>query len=528
MNRSVIRFSCDALRAARVAQPTARAAAGAAGAAVPSRAISTAKPKLDTAQTVVAGASTSPSGDLMARARRELAAAEAPHKIVACQAINDGKQLVVEFSDNSRYELHTSWLKDSSPTNVGSDFYRTSAADVWKLRGFKLAGGKPTASGEKLELHYAGQREPTAVDVIEARWLHAFAPFVGKALRGGQREPAGLVGTASLFDDLLVQRSPWGKDVVIPSVSADVLRKDLDAQVEFLENMVNPGVCMITGMPEPDSLERELAGVPMEEVVYDVIGKLNQHPVRSTRYGVMRKTADSAKQGADYDMANPLSMHTDHSVYQGTPGFLQFLYQAEGSVTSRVCDGLALAEYVREHRPDAFKLLTTVEITHSSRNALYTREGAPRNVKDASTQAMPFELVHTHPIVELDSRGLVQKVVQSETKRGVCALPFSVYEPFMEAYEMWTQLCEDPRFIRNFEWPEGTMIVTNNWRTLHGRATIPPGMKRTMCFGYVNKILVENRYRLLKQLQTERSNPDMDHRWLTRVPNQVLERMVLP
>merc|ERR1711948_172128 len=110
----------------------------------------------------------------------------------------------------------------------------------------------------------------------------------------------------------------------------------------------------------------------------------------------------------------------------------------------------------------------------------------------------PFELVHTHPIIQLDEEGHVEKVVQSETKRGVCALPYDVYQPFMEAYELWT---------------------------LHGRASVPPGMNRTMAFGYLGKILVENRYRLLKQTQTERAEPSMDHRWLTRVPNQVLEKL---
>jgi trimethyllysine dioxygenase len=266
----------------------------------------------------------------------------------------------------------------------------------------------------------------------------------------------------------------------------------------------------------------------MEELVFKIVGKMNQHPVRSTTYGVMRKTAESAKQGADYDMSNPLSMHTDHSVYQGTPGYIQFLYQAEGSVKSKVCDGLALAEYVKEHHPEAYKILTTVEMTHSSRNTLYTREGAPRSVYDKSSAPAPFELVHTHPIIQLDSEGLVEKVVQSETKRGVCALPHDVYEEFMDAYELWTQLCEDDRFIKHFDWPEGAMVVTNNHRTLHGRATVPPGMARTMAFGYLNKILVENRYRLLKQNQTEKSTPSMDSRWLTRVPNQVLERIVMP
>jgi len=289
--------------------------------------------------------------------------------------------------------------------------------------------------------------------------------------------------------------------------------------------MVDPGIALVTGVGQPEQLEREFAGKPMEDLVFTIIGKLNQHPVRSTTYGVMRKTAESAKQGADYDMSNPLSMHTDHSVYQGTPGYLQFLYQAEGSVTSKVCDGLALAEYVREHHPDAFRLLTTVEMTHSSRNTLYSREGAPRSVYDQSSSPAPFELVHTHPIIQLDEDGLVEKVVQSETKRGVCALSYDVYNEFMEAYELWTQLCEDPRFIKHFDWPEGTMVVTNNYRTLHGRASVPPGMARTMCFGYVTKILVENRYRLLKQGQAEKKNPEMDSRWLTRIPNQVLEKL---
>lgn len=133
--------------------------------------------------------------------------------------------------------------------------------------------------------------------------------------------------------------------------------------------------------------------------------------------------------------------------------------------------------------------------------------------------------MHTHPVIQLDSEGSFEKVVQSETKRGVCALPYDIYEPFMEAYENWVQLCEDPRFIKHFEWPEHSMIVTNNHRVLHGHATVPPEMNRTMVFGYCAKVLVENRYRYLKQCQTEAKDTSMNPRWLTRVPNQVLRSL---
>jgi len=117
--------------------------------------------------------------------------------------------------------------------------------------------------------------------------------------------------------------------------------------------------------------------------------------------------------------------------------------------------------------------------------------------------------------------------VQSETKRGVCALPFDVYQPFMEAYELWTRLCEDERFIKHFDWPEGSCVVTNNHRTLHGRATVPAGMARTLVIGYLNKVSVENRYRLLKQMQMERDSVTLNSRWTTRIPNQVLERLLV-
>merc|ERR1719277_2657397 len=69
-----------------------------------------------------------------------------PHSVVGCVPVNGGRQLQLEFEDGTRYEVHSSWLKDSSPTNRGPDFYRTSAADVWKLRDFTVASAAPASS----------------------------------------------------------------------------------------------------------------------------------------------------------------------------------------------------------------------------------------------------------------------------------------------------------------------------------------------------------------------------------------------
>jgi alpha-ketoglutarate-dependent taurine dioxygenase len=446
-------------------------------------------------------------------------------QIIECAAVNEGKQLEITFADQSRYRLHTAWIRDSSPATTGNDYYRKSAADVWTLSGFRISQVMPKQDGSSLAVEFTTADGSLVNDNINAKFLHAFAPFVGKALHADER-PCVANGTSNLWDELVRTRKGWRCDAEIPQFEAHALERDLDAQTEFLEAMVKTGVAQINGLQKPESLDRQGAGKPLEDLVFKICGRFNQHPVRSTRYGVIRKIPEVANQGSDYDMQNPLSMHTDHSVYHGTPGFLQFLHQAEGHCQSKVVDGVALAQYFKDNFPHQYELLTTVHITHSSRNNLYTIEGAPRNINDPSQTGFPFELVHTHPVIELDADGKVVKVVQSETKRGVCALNYDKYEPFMEAYEHWVKMCEDDRFVRHFDWPEGTALVTNNWQVMHGRASVPPEMKRTMCFAYISKVNVENRYRYLKQCQTERNTQDIDSLWMTRVPNQVLAKMI--
>lgn len=448
-------------------------------------------------------------------------------RICAARAVNDGKHIDIEFADNTAYRFHTAWIKDSSPSVVGVDYYRKSANAVFDLEKYTAVDVQPTDSGNKLLIQYQNGSLLPAEEYV-SNWLHAFAPFVGRALhsKADNQTCASLQGTGSLFDDARKSLRPWGSELQIPIFDAEELVNSQDKQIEFLETMCDPGAALITNVGPPQSLENNVVGLPLENLVGKIIGRINQHPVRSTRYGIMHTRPQAELAGADYDMANPLSMHTDHSVYNGTPGYLQFMYQAQGSVTSKVCDGLALANYLKEHHPEDFELLTTVQITHSSRNNIYAKNGCYKSDAPAAEGAT-FELVHTHPIIELDKYGNLEKVVQSETKRGVSALPFHKYERFMKAYTLWTGLAEDPRFVCNFEWPEHTMVAINNWRLLHGRASVRPNTERTMCFGYVMRTIVENRYRLLKQTQTEKRNPLMHDKWLTRVPNQVLKHLVL-
>ena len=95
-----------------------------------------------------------------------------------------------------------------------------------------------------------------------------------------------------------------------------------------------------------------------------------------------------------------------------------------------------------------------------------------------------------------------------------------------EAYTMWKDLCEDPRFTCEVEWPEHSCVVLNNHFVLHGRATPVPGStsERVMVWGYTRKDITEMRYRLLQQRRLELEKGISDD--CTRnIPNQVLMSM---
>ena len=161
-------------------------------------------------------------------------------------------------------------------------------------------------------------------------------------------------------------------------------------------------------------------------------------------------------------------------------------------------------------------------LTHSLRTIHYDPDGDYCHL--GSRHDGVFEDCHTHPIIELDKHGAVQRVAHSEIKRGVCALPYEQFHNVMAAYEAWLKLVEDPRFVVPVEWPEGSCIVLNNHRVMHGRANKPTdGTERVMVWAYALKHVTDLRYRLLLQRRREREG--LSDAWTTRLPNQLVREI---
>ena len=301
---------------------------------------------------------------------------ESSKRIVKAKSVNDGKQVDMEFADGTAYRFHTGWMKDSHPNLVGEDTYRKSAQTILENDQYMAKMLNLSSDGSLISVHFKNYSNQKGVtEEYPSDWLHAFAPYVGSPLNDASHmtNTSGLPDTGSLLEDIYKNRKPWDSTLEIPKFNGPDLLKDENLQIQFMETMMETGVAMISDIGKPQSFQDVDCGKPLEDFVFSIIGRINQHPVRATRFGVIHSEAAVAvaENSSDYDCKNPLSMHTDHSPYHGTPGYLQFMYQARGSVTSKVCDGLAVAEHLRQHHPKDFEMLAKVNLTHSTRNSTW-------------------------------------------------------------------------------------------------------------------------------------------------------------
>jgi len=358
----------------------------------------------------------------------------------------------------------------------------------------------------------------------DSLWLQSIAPYVGKSNVGPSRIVAG---QAHLLSGLTVEAhkskaARWGAEKVIPSWQASELMECKDEQIRFLEAMAKDGVAMIYNLESPEQLDLDNIGAPLEKLVNKAVGQLYTPPRRKTKYGMMRKKG-SAGLASDYNFNKQLTMHTDHAFYWSVPGYFQYNWQVQGSVQSKVCNGITVAEHLREADPEAFELLSTVHVTHALRTNHYSFDGSYK-APESKLHDGTFENMHTHPIIELDADGNITKISHNELKRGIAAVSFDQWEKFHAAYSKFSQLCEDPKNTLVFDWPERACIVINNHFVMHGRATQPPDTERIFVWAYTMKEHAEDRYRLLQQWKLEEEQ-GLNDDWSRPVPNQVLLNM---
>lgn len=144
-----------------------------------------------------------------------------------------------------------------------------------------------------------------------------------------------------------------------------------------------------------------------------------------------------------------LGLHTDNPYREPVPGFqaLHALVTSPEGGDSLFADGFALAAYLKDSAPDAFRLLTTTAVPFHYRSA------------DA-------ELYAERPLIQLSCAGEVAAVHYNNRSIRVAPRTGSA---FYAAYRSFAALLREPRFQLRLKLADGDLVVFDNQRVLHGR-----------------------------------------------------------
>jgi gamma-butyrobetaine dioxygenase len=175
--------------------------------------------------------------------------------------------------------------------------------------------------------------------------------------------------------------------------------------------------------------------------------------VRDTNYGqLFNVRAEENASNLAYT-PKPLSVHTDNPYRDPVPSLqlLHCLVQAEQGGLTALSDGFYAADKLRQESPDAFRILTTQEVSFR-----YESEAAILDSRDK--------------IITLDGDGKLRKIRINNRSIAPLNLPFETVIPFYEAISAFRAILESDRSQKRFLLQPGDLLLLDNERVLHGRA----------------------------------------------------------
>jgi alpha-ketoglutarate-dependent taurine dioxygenase len=200
---------------------------------------------------------------------------------------------------------------------------------------------------------------------------------------------------------------------------------------------------------------------------------------RDTIFGAMWKVASSVTDHADTSYTTAyLEPHTDSTYAHDAPGTQLFccLERVGTGGESILVDGFALAEELRTHTPEAFDVLTRVNVP-----ARYIEPGV--------------HLAARRPAIRLGHDGAVEQVSFNNYDRAPFRLPPDEMAAFYAAYGALHARIVDKENWVSVRLEPGDALLFDNWRTLHGRMGYTGRRLFEGC--YHNREDVESRVRVL-------------------------------
>ncbi len=304
------------------------------------------------------------------------------------------------------------------------------------------------AGGRRLRLEWSDGGPPSLYSSEQLAALAGLAP-----------------GDEALAPDL--PRRPWAQGSLpdpLPSVAFPEVLAGEAGRRAWLENIHVWGFSLVTEVPGDEAATRALA--------------LRIGPIRETIFGgLWTLSAEIAEHDDTAYSTQFLAPHTDSTYSHDAPGLQMFNcleFDGRGG-ESILVDGLAIAETLRNERPEDFAILTRVMVP-----GRYVEPGV--------------HLRAERPAIRLDGNGDFLQLSFNNYDRAPFRLPEAEMAAFYRAYGELNRRVNDRANWLTVPLRPGTALIFDNWRTLHGRMGYAG--KRVFCGCYHNREDFESRLRV--------------------------------
>ncbi|MEM9851082.1 MAG: TauD/TfdA family dioxygenase [Pseudomonadota bacterium] len=227
------------------------------------------------------------------------------------------------------------------------------------------------------------------------------------------------------------------------------------------------GFARLRGLPtDPGTVQR----------VAEVIGT-----VRNSNFGFLFSVETKPDPDSNAYRAVPLDAHTDLATRELQPGF-QLLHCRQNTATggeSTMVDGFAVAETIRAEDANAYQALNTLNwvFTNRHRDSDYRWSG---------------------PIIETDATGTPVEIRNTGFLRFFPDMADADIPRAYAALRRFTELCRSPAYRMATPFAPGDLVIFDNRRVLHGRASFDPQSGVRQLEGcYLDRDEVASRLRIL-------------------------------
>jgi len=363
--------------------------------------------------------------------------------IKATESLNDGLKILWDNESSSHYPWL--WLRDHSESHA--DLHPDS-----RQRQIDVFTNTPNNSVDKVLL------DTNSKNVL-INWLDGSESSISFDLLESISKPNQPQENA--ISSAIVWNSP-GEITNFPEITYEEVMSDQGIKT-WLKYIQRVGFALVTESPATPEATKNL----MERMAY----------IRNSIFGGF-SVWDNKLDNPDDTAFTSLSIepHTDGTYVHDAPGLQTLHCIRRDSIggENQVIDGLAIAEKMRHEHPDAFNILSNVNIPG-------------RYIK-------PDTYLEAHrPLFRVNNNGDVIQVSFNNHDRAPFRLENNLMINFYDAYKIFHNLANDKSRQFEFMLEPGKILTFDNWRLLHARSSLTG--YRQLCGGYHNREDFESRLR---------------------------------